>query len=207
MRIYLVFIVALLNWNLFSHSPYEIAFKLDIKSDGSGVINMQLTSQTIFDLIHDQIPELSGHSALKLTDYKSFYQDYFNRVINLQVNGEKVDLRIQNMDLTRHDSFINFYFLSRDEVPKNLEFSVKGFEFYHSPKFFLKITNDGKGVGIYRLSKNEPSCSLSFDEIVNAKESFNSKWIYPLVFFLIVILPFFWRKLNLENKALINEVP
>ena len=140
-----------------AHSPTEIGFKFTEENQRT-YLQVHLTTSTLFDLLYDLKPELRSRESLNLNRFTSDYENYFNRNIDLRLNGKDQKLEYVDSNLIIHDATITFLIQDLQESITDYTVSVGGFEFYGRPRFTL-LFDTSSITDNHFLSRSNNTCS------------------------------------------------
>ena len=185
--ILLACLMLLCLFSINAHSRTEIGFRF-IEEDEKTYLEIHLTSLTLFDLIYDLYPELESEKSLKLNNYASDYEAYFNEHLQLNLNDWDRKLEFVDANLITHDAKITFLIVDFKEAIEKYEVAINGFEFYKKPSFTVLFTTPAI-TETYFLNKTENTCfgTTADLEMLTDIDQHSFYW-YGLVIFLVWLM-------------------
>ncbi len=181
-----------------AHSRTEIGFKF-IEEERNTYLEVHLTTLTLFDLLHDLYPALKSKESLNLSTYAIDYQDYFNEILDIELNGEDQNLVYVDSNLITHDATITFLIEDYRDPTTNFNIAINGFDFYQRPSYtVLFLTSEITDT--YFLSRVDNTCSniriVSADQI-----NWIQYWPYGMLAIGFVIIGIMSRRNAISYKV------
>ncbi|MGB5822082.1 MAG: hypothetical protein WBG90_21550 [Saonia sp.] len=133
-----------------AHSPNQITYAIDQDAEG-GLLTIHLMPQGAIDLIIRLKPELANQAVIPLKMYYNEFTSYFNRTIDLKINGAAIKLVFMEGDLISHDAVLVYRLDGITELHGNFDISIHSFT-----EVYKRIRNHV----IIRISKERKKCIL-----------------------------------------------
>ena len=142
MRYITITIILLFTKSLRAHTPNEISYFLKLDSQEL-VVN--LTPNTIVDLLKSIHPGLETAKTFHFKDYHSDIENYFNERITMQISGQRVTGKLIEANLTAHDASLHFQLENLPERMETYRIRLDSFqEIYKMGKNYVFLFANGQ---------------------------------------------------------------
>jgi len=178
----IIFIVFVCNFS-FAHNPDEINYDFVI-DDEKQELTIHFTPVAAFHLIQELRVELRMKRIIKLENYLTYFEAYFNETINLKIGDSPVYFRLTKNNLTGHEATMTFKIENVNLKGLYFDVSVTSFtEIFPRIKNDVLITTFNKSHHFYF---NKSNTNSSF-KVVKVEEASINKYIMVGVFLLILV--------------------
>ena len=182
LTIYLIVLMGYLSSS--AHSQTEIGFRF-IEEDEQTYLEVHLTSLTIFDLLYDLYPYLKSKESLNLNYYVPDYEIYFNKHIDLKLNGSDRSLKFVDSNLATHDAKMIFLVQDLDHPIEKYEVSILGFDFYRKPSYTILFTTPAI-TETHFLTRDDNTCTGMSPELADRNNLISD--VYYQVLMIVIII-------------------
>ena len=154
----------------FAHNPDEINYDIVINED-TQELTIHLTPVAAFHLIQELRVALRMERVIKLEDYLSDFEAYFNQTINFKIGEDQVLFKLIESDLSSHDATLTFNLENVNSKEENYKVSVSSFtEVFKRIKNNVSISIDSKPYKCF-LNKDNKECSFVIEKTEQASFS------------------------------------
>jgi len=149
----LFFIVFVYNLT-FAHNPDEINYNFVLNKE-TQQLTIHFTPVAAFHLIQELHVELRMERALKLNDYLSDFEAYFNKTITLKTGNKQGHFHLIENDLVSHDATLTFTIENIGYNEEVYQITVSSFT-----EIFKRIKNDVT----FNVNNNSQNCFLNKED-------------------------------------------
>ncbi|MEM7368347.1 MAG: DUF6702 family protein [Bacteroidota bacterium] len=187
------------NHSLRAHDPDQITYQF-WQEEKDGILTIHLTPKGAIDLLRYLTPELQSSAVIQVGQYSSELTQYFNQSIDLNIQGQNIELELLRSDLVNHDAVMEFRLKSFPGSFENYNLQLSSFT-----EVYRHVTNHitlelSDGAQHCELNAENMSCSsrqtLAAGDLSLANQASLAGYfrLGGMVFLLLGIY-FFWREM------------